>query len=228
MADAQVEIIFGFVWRVDLGARGDAHLDRGFDYPFLRCYNLWGAAFPRPTNAHAVICTAPLDHVQTGQGKNLFQLVHRPFLLDHQDNYNVTQRLDIGLSAAIAHIGEPTRAYAVFAAILWRVRLDGADASLSFFHVVTIGKEHALKARTNRALGAKAMRLIIHLDHHAQIVQFGGSAEVVKVVEIIGRIFGDKLDIVKHTRMADRFDHRRPRRMDVSGDARLVVGEQGA
>ena len=55
----------------------------------------------------------------------------------------------------------------------------------------------------------------VYLDHHGQVVQVAGAAEIVEVVQIKGRVFSYKFYVVVVTRVADGLDHGRPGRVDM-------------
>ena len=50
------------------------------------------------------------------------------------------------------------------------------------------------------------MRFQSYFDHHAQIIKFGGTAEIVEIVQRVGSIFGDKLAVIIDASVSQRFN----------------------
>ncbi|HIG16679.1 MAG TPA: hypothetical protein EYQ31_04970 [Candidatus Handelsmanbacteria bacterium] len=63
-------------------------------------------------------------------------------------------------------------------------------------------------------------------DHRAQVVQLGGTTEVVEGVEIVSAVFGNKFDVIVHPGVREGLDDIRPRGVHVGADGRLSNVEE--
>jgi hypothetical protein len=79
--------------------------------------------------------------------------------------------------------------------------LDGAD----------VGEQEVLDTGANRPHAPVNPRLLLDLHHAAEVgEELDGAADVVQLVEIVGRVLADELDVVEHLRLAHQLDQRRP------------------
>src|SRR5206468_97769 len=220
--DAHVEEVLRLIRGGDLGARRHAHLDGRFEDAALHHAELRRVALAGPSDAHRVVGAAPLHHVDTFDGEDLFERVDRPRLLDHDGHDDVAQGLHVGLAAAIAHVGEPAGGHPVGSSVLRGLRPHDAHALLYVGGGATVGEQDAVEAGPDRSLREEAARLLVDLELHRHVVDVRGSREVVEVVEIEGAVLSDELDVVVETRVPDGFHDGRPRRVNVGGQRGLV------
>ena len=65
-------------------------------------------------------------------------------------------------------------------------------------------------------------RFLVDFDHQAKIVEFGGAAQVVQVVQVVGSVFSHEFDIVVSTGVSHDFNHGGPDRVYMGGQGGLA------
>src|SRR5262249_48782660 len=92
-----------------------------------------------------------------------------------------------------------------------------------------IGKENVLDPRTDRTDCQVRPRFLLDLHHCRHVVEkIYGAPDVLKGVEIVRSVFPDELDVIEHPRVADQFDDRGPRTVDMRPQTRLPGIQQFA
>ena len=151
-----------------------------------------------PSFTHAVVIGAKLNHINTRDRADLFDIVHCFLFLNHKAKHDIIQsfymiqRRDMGLSADVTSI---------------RIsKYTGASCCLRFYKVyafsylirIYVVYEHnTLESCLDRFLCYEASVLIIKFNHGAHIIQFSSSCHVGKICEIIRCILCYKLNIVE-------------------------------
>src|SRR5262249_3229560 len=118
VTDTHVEEVLRLIRGGDLGTGRHAHLDRCFEHAALHDAYVRRVTLAGPPDAHRVVGTAPLHHVDTFDGQDVLERVDGPRLLDHDSHDDVTQGLNVVLGAAVAHVGEPTGGHSVGTSVL--------------------------------------------------------------------------------------------------------------
>ncbi len=81
---------------------------------------------------------------------------------------------------------------------------DRTDAVTSVLGRPDVGKKHVLDTRTDGSHGQVAPGELLDLDHAAEVrEELDGPPEVVEVVHGPGRVFGNELDVIELSRLAD-------------------------
>jgi len=149
-------------------------------------------------------------------------VVHGGFLLNHDGDDDVPQCLDVFGGAAITHEGVATHGDAVEAVILWGVRAGDADALSHVVGGTGIGEQDAAEAGADASLGHEGLVALVNLDHHAHVVELGGAAEVIKVMEVKGGVFGDELNVVVEAGVPKGLNDGGPGGVNVGADGGLA------
>ncbi len=116
---------------------------------------------------------------------------------------------------------------AVNAAAMGRFRPHGPHAGFDVRDRPRIGEQHVLNPRTDRTNGQIGPGILLDLHHAGEMIeQIDGPPDVFECVQIVRGIFAHELDIVEHLRVADQFDDRRPRNVQMRAQSRLSGIEQ--
>ena len=200
--------------QADIGefhARVQALRQRGLDRLAFCALHVRVVALAGDADAHGVVGAAELHHVDAFDRQDRIEVLDAFPLFDHHGDHHLIECGDIGGRAAIAHGADVApHADAEPAAGAWGLGADGGDAGARILNRTEVGKQHALESRTDRAHGLVGPLRLLDLDHPRQVFQLQGSAEIVQVVHIEGRIFRGEFDIVVVAGLPDQFHQGRP------------------
>jgi len=103
-----------------------------------------------------------------------------------------------------------------------------ADALSASVGGADVGEEQVLNAGGHGAYGEVRLGRSLHLDEAVCEVgvELDGAGEVVERVQVVWRVFGQELDVIKVLAAADELGQRRPRALQPRAERRQPVAEQ--
>ena len=184
--------------------------------------DFWGPALPRHADAHRVIRAAPLNHVNAFNRQHLFEILDGAFLLNHDDNDDIAECLNVVRTPPVSHIRESAGCDTIAAAIFGCIGARNANAFLHILNVLAIGVKHTLEAGADSALREEAARLLVYFNHRRDVMQFRRPAQIVQIVQVKRAVFPNEFNVVIHPGVADCLHDGGPRRVDVRADGRFI------
>ena len=213
----------------EFDARMQTQLQRRLNGFPLRPHHIGMVALAGQAQAHGIIGTAELHHVDPLDRQDRFQVFHAFALLNHHRDHHLVQRLDIGGGTALAHRADiAAHADTQAPAGAGGFRAHRRDTGFRVGDRTQIGEQDALEARANRPHGLMGPLRLLDLDHAAEVFQFQRPAQIIQVVHGERRIFGGEFDVVVIAGLADQFDEGGPGGEQMRADRWLVRVQQGA